>query len=65
MNDDRRKESLTVTDLMRLFGPVKEGEDGKPFIFAQGADNIDEGEEHLRFAQEDSDDEEAFMGNEE
>lgn len=63
MNDSKRKETLSVQDLMRLFGEVREDGEGKPFIFAQEPD-ADEGKEHLRYARADSDDEEVFMGNE-
>lgn len=66
MNDEKRKEALNVEDLMRLFGEVREDEGGKPFIFAQEPEEFDGGDqEHLRVAAVDSDDEEAFMGNEE
>lgn len=83
MNDSKKRETLNVKDLMRLFGKQRStllertdtdillagdvGEDGegRPFIFAQGADRFDEGEPaHLRLAP-DEDDEDAFMGNEE
>lgn len=61
MNDSKKKEALDVDDLMRLFGNVGEDSEGKPFIFAKQQD----GQEHLRYANADSDDEEAWMGNEE
>ena len=62
MNDSKRKESLSVHDLMRLFGPVGEDGEGRPFIFpSQEAMES----EHLRLANIDEEDEEQVMGNEE
>ena len=47
-------------------GDVKHDGEGKPFIFASGADNFDDEEpEHLRLPHTDPDDEDAFMGNDE
>ena len=66
MDDSKRKEKLSVDDLMRLFGPVDKDSEGKPFIFAEGADQYDDGDpEHMRLPNVDSDDEEQMMGNEE
>lgn len=65
MNDEKKKQTLKVEDLMRLFGEVRQ-DDGRPFIFAEGADNFDEEEpEHLRYVNMEEDDEDAEMGNEE
>lgn len=64
MNDARREEQLDIKDLMRLFGPLGEDDEGRAFIFPSGEEG-DEGQEHLRYARMESDDEEAFMGNEE
>lgn len=61
MDDSKRREKLSVHDLLRLFGPVGEDEEGKPFIFADG--NDEGGPEHLRLANIDEDDEEQRMGN--
>lgn len=44
LDDSKRKEMLSVGDLMRLFGRVVENEDGKPFVFAH--DNRDDDDEH-------------------
>lgn len=59
MNDAKKKDKLSVNELLRLFGEVGEDEDGKPFIFA---DDEDIGEERTRVPAH-SDDEE--LGNEE
>ena len=64
MNNSKMKQKLSVEDLMRLFGDVHEDDEGKPFIFAEGTDQYDEGE-HLRLPNTDEEDEEQFMGNEE
>ena len=61
MDDAKRREKLSVQDLMGLFGDVGE-EGGKPFIFAESADREDQ---YLRLANVDEEDEEQFMGNEE
>jgi len=57
---DSRKRDLSVKDLMKLFGPVEEDEEGHPFIFAE----VDDGEEHLRVPNLDEEDEEQDMGDE-
>ncbi|KAK0864308.1 hypothetical protein LTR87_015838 [Friedmanniomyces endolithicus] len=57
---DSRKRDLSVKDLMKLFGPVEEDEEGHPFIFAE----VDDGEEHLRVPNLDEEDEEQGMGDE-
>ena len=65
MDDSRRKDAPTVHDLLRLFGnQVGEDGEGRPFIFAEEGDELDEGE-HTRLANIDEEDEEQFMGNEE
>lgn len=63
MDDAKRKKRPSIHDLMRLFGPVGEDGEGKPFIFAD--DQHDEGDpEHLRLANDDEEDEDMPMGNE-
>ncbi|KAF2772880.1 P-loop containing nucleoside triphosphate hydrolase protein [Teratosphaeria nubilosa] len=60
MNDAKKADKLTVNDLMRLFGEVREI-DGKAFIFA----DVDETntEEHLRLPDVDEEDENHFLAN--
>ena len=65
MDDSKRKEKLSINDLMRLFGKVGEDGEGRPFIFAEGANDEEVGPEHLRPIEANSDDEEDMMGNEE
>ena len=60
MNDEHRKQRLSVTDLMRLFGRVGEDGEGKPFIFAD-----EDGDPITRLAQMEIENEDDFMGNEE
>lgn len=60
MNGSKMREKLSVEDLMRLFGKVKEDENGVPFIFTD-----EPNDPHLRQANVESDDEMGFMGNEE
>jgi len=60
MDDSRRNEQLSVEELMRLFGEVREDDEGKPFIFAEGDDRDDH-----RLVTVDEEDEDAKMGNEE
>lgn len=62
MQDAKKKDDLTVQDLMRLFGQVGDDGEGRPFIFP---DQDDLEPEHLRLANVDEEDEERFMGNEE
>lgn len=63
MDDKTRKEKLDVQDLMRLFGgPVREDENGRPFIFAHDDKNDGDDDEPARSppryaADRDSDDE--------
>jgi len=49
LDDSKRKERISVKELMGLFGRVTEDEDGKPFIFAHdGKDDECEEENGLR-----------------
>ncbi|TKA37012.1 hypothetical protein B0A54_11376 [Friedmanniomyces endolithicus] len=57
---DSRKREISIKDLMKLFGPVDEDDEGRPFIFAE----VDDGEEHLRVPNLDREDEEQDMGDE-
>ncbi|KAK0316053.1 hypothetical protein LTR82_012346 [Friedmanniomyces endolithicus] len=54
---DSRKRDLSVKELMKLFGPVDEDDEGNPFIFAEE----DGSEEHLRVPNLDENDEEQDM----
>lgn len=40
--DGERKEKLSITELMRLFGKVHEDDNGRPFIFAHDEESDDE-----------------------
>jgi hypothetical protein len=44
LSDSQRKERLSIGELMRLFGQVREDEEGIPFIFAHedGPDDKDD-----------------------
>lgn len=42
LDDSKRKEKITVQELMRLFGRVETGEDGIPFIFAHDSRGDDD-----------------------
>ncbi|EMC91603.1 hypothetical protein BAUCODRAFT_79159 [Baudoinia panamericana UAMH 10762] len=55
--DDKRRQNLTVNELMRLFGPVGEDDDGKPFIFPEKSGEDDD---HPGIANSDDED----LGNE-
>ncbi|KAK0947382.1 hypothetical protein LTR29_001338 [Friedmanniomyces endolithicus] len=57
---DSRKREMSIKDLMKLFGPVDEDDEGRPFIFAE----VDDSEEHLRVPNLDKEDEEQDMGDE-
>ncbi len=57
---ESRKRDLSVKELMKLFGPVDEDDEGHPFIFAED----DGSEEHLRVPNLDEEDEEQDMGDE-
>lgn len=65
MDESKRKEKLSIHELMRLFGQVKEDGEGQPFIFAEDAFNDDEEFEHTRPAEQLSEDDEDGMGNDE
>lgn len=65
MDDSKRKEKLSIHELMRLFGQVKEDGDGHPFIFAEDAFDEDEEPQHMRPVEELSENDEDGMGNEE
>jgi hypothetical protein len=41
LDDSQRKERLSINDLMRLFGQVREDDQGNPFIFAH-EDELDD-----------------------
>lgn len=58
---EMKKDSISVHDLLRLFGNVGEDSEGRPFIFA----DEDDEPEHLRLPAIDEEDEMQFMGNEE
>ncbi|TKA83177.1 hypothetical protein B0A55_00717 [Friedmanniomyces simplex] len=60
---DSRKRDMSVKDLLKLFGPVEEDDEGHPFIFAEGNEH-DEEEEHLRVPNLDKEDEGQAMGDE-
>lgn len=65
MDESKRKEKLSIHELMRLFGQVKEDGEGQPFIFAEDAFNDDEEFESTRPAEQLSEDDEDGMGNDE
>jgi hypothetical protein len=46
LDDSKRKEIMSVGDLMGLFGRVVEDEEGKPFIFARDGRDDDDRDEH-------------------
>lgn len=66
MDDSKRKEKLSVQDLMRLFGGnVGEDGEGRPFIIAEEAGSGVVGPEQSVPADASTDDEGDMMGNEE
>jgi hypothetical protein len=50
MDDSKRKEKLSINELMRLFGQVHEDEDGKPFIFAHEESDDDKDDDSAHFS---------------
>ena len=65
ITESKRGSPLDVMELLRLFGPVQEDEEGHPFLFAEEAsEHAGQDPEHLRLPNNDRDDEDQAMGNE-